>query len=128
VAKRSTKPKTRNHGTMTEAAFFGWLRSQLRRASLRWRPRAEALKRVRRKYVGPNKAQKWEYQCAKCQGWFKGKDVEVDHIISCGELTTFEQLGVFCERLFTEVEGYQILCKATCHQHKTHGTNTHANP
>lgn len=111
---------------MTEAAFFGWLRSQLRRASLRWRPRAEALKAARRKYVGPNKQQKWEYKCSQCGNWFKGKDVEVDHIVPCGELTCFEQLGAFGERLFVEVGGYQVLCKANCHHGKTHGTNTNA--
>lgn len=112
-------PKSRNMGTMTEAAFWSMLRSHLRRLSLRWKPRAECLKRARRTYKGPNKRQKWEYQCCICKAWYSGKEVEADHIVSCGSLKSFEDLAVFTERLLVEVDGWQCICK-TCHNVKTH--------
>ncbi len=104
-------PKTRNSGKMTEAAYFGWIRSQLRRTSMKWGPIAEAKRRARRPYTGPNKRQKWEYQCAICKKWFKGTEIHVDHIIPCGTLTKYEDLPRFVERMLCEVDGLQVLCK-----------------
>ncbi len=105
--------------TMTRAEFFGWIRSALRRLSIKWKPRSDFLKENRRAYTGTNKRIKWEYECKQCGEWKKQALVEVDHIIPCGALTKFEDIGGFCARLFTEKDGYQILCKR-CHQRKTH--------
>lgn len=111
-------PKTRNHGTMTEAAFWGWLRSALRKRSMVWKPVKEAKERARRVYVGDNTRQKWEYQCAHCKLWHPEKHINVDHIIEAGSLTNGDDLKSFVERLFCEVDGFQILCE-TCHHEKT---------
>ena len=101
--------------TWTEAQFFAFIRSALRSACVRWPPRSETLKAARRRYNGPNKRQKWEYQCAICMGWHKGTNVQVDHITPCGELQSFYDLGGFAARLFCEVDGLRVLCKP-CHK------------
>jgi hypothetical protein len=116
-------PKTRNNGTMTEAAFWSMIRSHLRRKTVFWKPKSEAIKRASRKYVGENKRRKIEVQCAKCEGWFARDSVEVDHIIEAGSLRSFDDLSGFLERLFCEVDGFQVLCKP-CHKLKT---NNNAN-
>ncbi len=112
-------PKIRNNGTMTESAFWSFIRSALRNKSRWFKPISEAKRLARRKYRGPNHRQKWEYQCAECKNWFSDKEIAVDHIVECGSLSKAEDLPVFVERLFCEVEGLQILCKDICHKKKT---------
>jgi 5-methylcytosine-specific restriction endonuclease McrA len=68
--------------------------------------------------VGPNKRQKFEYQCNKCKGWFADKNIQVDHKIPAGSLNCAKDLPGFVERLFVETEGLQVLC-STCHGVKT---------
>lgn len=121
MAKKVKKPRvarTRNHFTMTESEFFSFLRSRLRRLSMYWKPISECKKRSRRPYKGKNKLQKWEYQCNVCKGWFKDKQVSVDHIEAAGQLKSFNDLPGFCERLFCEVDMLQSLCE-NCHTEKT---------
>lgn len=110
--------KTRNSGTMTESAFWSWIRSTLRNRSIYWKPRQEILKENRREYKGSNKRQKWEYQCNSCKDWFSQKEIDIDHIIECGNFSK-DTAGEFIERLFCEKEGLQILCKENCHKKKT---------
>lgn len=117
-AKRKLLPRPRNNGTMTESAFWGWLRSGLRQKSRWWKPVAEAKLRARRKYSGSNKRQKWEYQCVECTKWFAEKHINVDHIIQAGTLKCAADLPAFVEKLFCEVDGLQILC-TSCHNRKT---------
>jgi len=112
-------PKTRAGGTWTEARYWQFVRSGLRLLSRRWPPRAEALKRARRAYVGPNPRQKWEYRCAACGRWWMGKEVQVDHLIPCGTIASYGDVGGFVERLLCEVDGFRVLC-LTCHHDKTH--------
>ena len=117
MAKKKV-PKTRCNGTMTEAAFFGMIRGCLRRAARFWKPATLCKTNARRAYKGKNKRQRWEYQCCECGEWFKGDEVQVDHIIPCGTLRCFDDIGPFCERLFCEVDGFQVMCKPH-HQIKT---------
>lgn len=116
MAKKSRVAKTRNHGTMSEAAFFGFIRSSLRNRSRYWKPIAECKKNARRAVAKGR--QKWEYQCNHCKGWFMDKETQVDHIEECGSLKSFDDIGAFAERLFCEIEGFQVLCKE-CHNKKT---------
>lgn len=116
--KRIRVPRTRNHASMTEAAFWSWIRSCLRKRSQAWKPLAEARRRSRRVYRGTNKRQKWEYQCACCKKYFKGDQVVVDHIIPAGSLKCAADLPGFVERLFCEVDRLQVLCNP-CHDKKT---------
>ncbi len=105
--------KVRNNGTMTESAFWSFIRSALRQKSRWFKPISEAKRLARRKYRGPNHRQKWEYQCAECKNWFSDKEIAVDHKQAAGRLSCANDLPGFVERLFCEVEGLQILC----HQH-----------
>lgn len=117
-AKRKLLPRPRNHGTQTESAFWGGLRSALRQKSRWWLPKAEAKKLARRKYVGKNKRQKWEYLCANCKKWYMDKETQVDHIIPAGTLKCANDLPEFVTKLFCEIQGFQVLC-TECHNIKT---------
>lgn len=102
----------------SSAKWWGFLRAKLRNAFTRWPPKYEVLTDARRKYTGKSKQQKWEFRCNICKDWYKQADVEVDHIVACGPLKTWEDLPVFAERLFCSKEGLQVVCK-TCHRTKT---------
>lgn len=102
----------------TEARFFGFLRSALRRASSRWPPKYQCLANAKRPYKGTNKRQKFEYLCAHCGKYFPAKEVSVDHVVPVGTLRCWEDLPGFCERLFCGVDGLQVLCDPS-HAEKT---------
>lgn len=125
VKKRKTKSSKRkvierpfNCSTMTNAGFFGMIRAALRSKSRWYKPIALCKKLAKRPYKGPNKKQRFEYQCNLCKNWFPEKQVSVDHIIPAGKLSKFEDLPGFVQRLFVEVEGLQCLC-SQCHSTKT---------
>jgi 5-methylcytosine-specific restriction endonuclease McrA len=116
--KKSRVPKTRNSGTMTESAFWSFIRSALRQKSRYWKPISEAKANARRPYKGPLKRQKFEYQCNHCKNWFPDKKINVDHICPAGSLKSAQNLPDFIERLFCEVDNLQVLCES-CHNFKT---------
>lgn len=120
-ARKIAKPKAikpRNAGTMTESAFWSFIRSALRQKSRWWKPITECKLKAKRTYKGPNKRQKFEYQCKSCNNWFPEKQINVDHIIPAGSLNCAEDLAGFVDRLFCEQENLQILC-TQCHNIKT---------
>lgn len=119
--KRVVKPRvvrTRNANTQTESQFWGMIRATLRQKSRWWKPVSLCREKAKRKYTGPNKRQKFEYQCANCKKWYSGKDIAVDHIVPAGTLTCANDLSGFIDRLFCEVDGLQCLC-TNCHDIKT---------
>lgn len=104
---------------MTEKAFFGWIRSQLRRVSQRWKPIYGILKEGRRPVTFGDRVQwgnriKFVYQCERCLQWFPRTGIEVDHIVPCGSLRSFEDVGPFTARLLCERPGLRRVCEA-CH-------------
>ena len=103
----------------TEAQFWSFIRSGLRSKSRRWGPLLQALNKAKKPYSGPNKRQKWAYECVSCKGLFQQKEVAVDHITECGSLRSWEDLVPFTQRLFCGIDGYQVLCKE-CHDVKTY--------
>ena len=115
---RVLKEKPRCNGTMTEAAFWAFIRSALRQKSRWWKPIAFAKNAARRVYKGTNRRQKFEYQCNHCKKWFPEKEIDVDHIVPAGTLKTAADLPGFVERLFCEVDNLQVLC-VDCHAVKT---------
>lgn len=115
---KSRAEKTRNSGTMTESAFWSFIRSTLRQKSRWWKPISQCKINSRRAYKGENKRQKYEYQCNHCKGWFSDKEINVDHIIPAGSLKSADDAGAFIERLFCEVDNLQCLCN-DCHRIKT---------
>lgn len=118
TARKPRVQKTRNAGTMTESAFWSFIRSALRQKSRWWKPVTECKQKARRKYSGPGKRQKFEYQCSICMAFYPEKDINVDHIVPAGSLNTAGDLPGFVERLFCEIDNLQVLC-ATCHNKKT---------
>jgi 5-methylcytosine-specific restriction endonuclease McrA len=100
----------------TTAKFWGFIRSKLRAGFTRWPPKYELLNDVRRIVTG--KRHKYEFQCNLCKGWFKQKEVEVDHIVPVGALKCPEDLAGFVSRMFVGKDKLQVVCK-TCHKEKT---------
>lgn len=117
--KRAVKDPFLKHPDWSNAKLFGFIRSALRAAWSRYPPKYLVLAAAKRKYEGPNKRLKWEFQCNECKQYFPQKQISVDHIIPAGSLRSFEDIGPFCEKLFVGVEDLQVLCTAGCHQKKT---------
>lgn len=116
--KKQRAQRTRNAGTWTEAAFFGKLRSCLRRLSMFWKPSLAAIKLAQVSAPGPH-GRKWLFRCASCAGLFMRKEVQIDHVTPVGSLKSLEDLPGFVERLLPEdPAAFQILCKS-CHNKRT---------
>lgn len=83
----------------------------LRRASYRWKPRGEALKKSR--------LERGLYQCNSCKELFKQTDICLDHIFPVvNPKIGFTNWDDYIDRMFPETEGFQVLCKL-CHDVKT---------
>jgi 5-methylcytosine-specific restriction endonuclease McrA len=115
---RTKSPKSRNSKSMTESQFWSFIRSALRQKSRWWKPITECKMKSRRAYKGPNKRQRFEYQCNECKEWFPEKKINVDHIVPAGSLNCAADLPGFVERLFCEIDNLQVLC-SECHNVKT---------
>ena len=109
-------PRTRAGNTWTEARYWQFIRSALRQAYSRYPVKFQVKKDAERTVTGFR--HKYEYQCAKCSGWFTGKEIQVDHIEPAGKLSNYKDLAGFVKRLFCEADGMQVLC-LECHQSKT---------
>jgi 5-methylcytosine-specific restriction endonuclease McrA len=118
-SKRVSKVvKLRNAGTMSEATFWQFIRNSLRRRSIVWKPISLCKERCKRRYTGVNKRQRFEYQCNVCKNYFKGTEIDVDHVIPVGSLQNANDLPHFVEALFCEVDNLQCICRS-CHDAKT---------
>lgn len=116
AVKRANKtPPCPVYEDWTTAKFWAFIRSGLRSKAQRWPPRYEVLAGAKRKYEGDNKRQKFEYLCSLCNRYHPQKDIEVDHIIPCGALSSFDDLPGFVERMFCGKDGLRVVCKP-CHQ------------
>ena len=82
----------------------------LRRMSLRWWARTEAMKRAR--------IERGMYKCAMCTNTFHRKEIQLDHIIPVVSSEGFINFDTFIERLYCQPEGFQVLCEQ-CHDAKT---------
>lgn len=119
MAKRNVE-RPFNSGKMTNAEYFGKIRSLLRRGFMYWSPIMETLNAASRPNQSANKLLKKEYQCIECKEWFKRSDVHVDHIEDCGSLRSYDDVVPFIKRLTMEgIENYQVLCKVKCHLTKS---------
>lgn len=115
---RARTPPFPGYPKWSTAKFWGFLRSALRGGYSKWPAKWDVLNAAKRAYQGTGKQQKWEYLCAECNKWHKGKDVSVDHIIPAGALNSWDDIAGFCQRLFVGEEGLQVLCSG-CHHIKT---------
>jgi len=95
----------------------------LRRLHSRWLPKNIALEQAKtsREFtlVKPKDRSRIAYECFICKGVFRSKEINVDHIIPVVDPESgFSTFDDYIERLFVNVEGYQILC-IECHKIKT---------
>jgi len=91
-----------------------FLRWQLRKISLRWPARTQAMARAR--------VERGAYKCEGCKQIKKAKEIQVDHVVAVVGPEGFTNWDDFIIRLFCSADGYQILC-IDCHQIKTQAEN-----
>ena len=96
---------------------FKWVKRYIELISYKWAPRNKAMQNARRVSQLKDKRTKWQYQCNGCKEWFKGSQIQLDHVKPKG-LYSKETFFVWLDRLFCEVEGFQVLC-VPCHAKKT---------
>jgi len=121
--------KTRNNGTLTEAAFKALIVSGLRDKSRWWKPKQMCIRKAR--------VSKGMYKCAICEqvvhgavwgvyksGKKEGKkrkivNILADHIDPVVDPHVgFQSWDTYIERMFVEEIGYQAACHS-CHSGKT---------
>jgi 5-methylcytosine-specific restriction endonuclease McrA len=112
--------KSRNAGQWTEARYWQAVRSALRRGFRFWGPAKAALMAARVAAPGP-RGRKWLFLCAGCGKLFLRRQVQIDHVVPCGQLTCLEHIPGFLARLTPEdPAAYAVRC-THCHQRKTDG-------
>ena len=110
------KPKPRNNNQWTEARFNTFIKSLLRKGTMRWGP------------VNTTKKKAWvergKYLCKGCEKVVpltvdKKKNVFVDHIHPViNPVEGFTTWDDYIERMFCEERNLQVLCKK-CHDAKS---------
>ncbi len=115
--KKAKVEKPFNAGTMTSAAFWGWIRSALRKKSVMWKPILKVKNDAKIPYIGPNTRRRFSYLCNGCGLAFASTEVSVHHKIECGSLTKASDLPAFVTNLFCEEDGLELLC-TKCHSNK----------
>lgn len=115
---RARTPPFSEYPEWSEAKFWSFLRSTLRSGFSKWPPKWQVLNEAKRPYTGEGKQQKWEYLCNCCGKYYKNKDVSVDHVNPAGQLSNWEHLVPFTQRLAVGTSKLQVLCRE-CHNAKT---------
>ena len=108
--------KTRAGGKWTEARYWSFIRSLLRKGFMTYPVKHHVLGQAKHSVEGQR--HRFEYTCAGCGEGYPAKEVQVDHIKPCGSLNKASDLEGFVSRLSCESSDLQVLCK-TCHQAKT---------
>jgi hypothetical protein len=110
-----------NNGRWTASKFNSFIKSALRSASSRWPPKYTAIQNA---YVGTKVNVRTQrtakhYRCNICEGHFPASEIQVDHIDPVIDPSVgFVDWDTVIERMFCEVEGFQVVCKP-CHKIKT---------
>ena len=108
---------------MSESAFHSYIKSVLRKASMRWKPLNEVKSRAR--------VERGLYKCEQCQSIVPAtaittlkngktkrvKNIAVDHISPVVPVSGFDSWDNVIQRLFCDVDGLQLLCR-DCHEIK----------
>lgn len=101
----------------SNAKFKGWIISLLRRGTMRYPPRNDALRSAKtdKKINVKTGRMAQHYRCAICLGEFPAKEVVVDHIDPCVSPTEgFIDWNTYIERMFCPEENFQVVCE-NCH-------------
>ncbi len=101
----------------TQAAYFSWMRGQIRRSLWSRNPIKNYIKRQAAIPAPAGHRAKKVIQCEFCQKYHAQSKIEVDHIIPAGSLKEWADVGPFMERMLNPTGGYRLLCKPC---HKTH--------
>ena len=117
-----TNLKPRNGGEWTESRYQSFIKSALRGA--RWPQKYKAIQGAYIKDgVNPATGRKCKlHLCCECGGEFPASGVQADHIEPVVPLTGFDSWDALIERLYCEVEGFQVMCRG-CHKIKTKEEN-----
>ena len=108
--------KTHAGDKWTKSRYFQFIRSALRSAFNRYPVKFAAKKAAEKTVTGHR--HRYEYLCAVCDKYYRGNEVQVDHIKPAGTLKDYKDLPAFVQNLFCEADGLQVLCK-DCHKTKT---------
>ena len=110
-------PKTRCGGRWSEGQYKSWIKSFMRRASMRWAPRNDAKKAARYHKKLPNAKGRLVYHstCAHCKEIVPETTSQADHILPVILVTGWDSWDGIIERMFCEKEAFQILC-TPCHK------------
>lgn len=93
-----------------------FVKSTLRKASYRWPWRTAALQRARVAWG--------VYKCEICKKEIEAKEKQLDHTEPVVDVKKgFKGWDSYCERLFTDSSGFQVLC-FDCHATKTKEENS----
>lgn len=124
----STATNLKLNFTEKDIKFFF---NELRKASIIWSGRTEALRMARKKVFvrrakNGKKIFKFHWQCAKCRKWFRNQgDMQVDHIKEIGGVTEFfKSMKQDWNKVFNSFfprpvkKHMQVLC-VPCHSRKT---------
>ncbi len=112
--------KTRCGGRWTESRFQSFIKSTLRRATVRWGVVTDVKNEA---FVGrfinkdTGRLAK-HFKCAGCRGHFPDKLIAVDHVEPVVPVTGFTSWDDIINRMFCEKDNLQVLCKS-CHDIKT---------
>lgn len=117
----------------TKAAYFQWLRGQMRKAWSRHpvkiayaqsrRVKAPVGKQIDKSSGKPKLV--WALPCDQCGGSFPQSNVEVDHIVRAGSFKSWEDCEQWLMGLMQiNFAGLQLLCKP-CHRIKSYA-ETHS--
>ena len=113
--------KPYNGGEWTESRYNSFIKSALRKASIKWPPKYQVLKeaQVGKKINSLTGRTAMHFTCAGCGEGFPAKCISVDHILPVVDPETgFISWDEVITRMFCEKDGLQVLCKA-CHDIKT---------
>ena len=118
---RKLIPKTRCNNTWSESQYSSFIKSALRRASTRWKPKYDTKKqaRLKQKKMGAKGRMVFFSKCNACKKSYPETTCSVDHIIPIIDPATgFTTWDDVIEKLFCDSNNLQVLCK-TCHDKKT---------
>lgn len=117
--KRIEKLKKKDDG-LDEKEACNIMRTNTRKAWMRHPIKLLALDLATEPDLDPNTRTIWKVKCARCEGWFKKNQVEVDHKKGEHSLKTLDDLVQFVLSILdVTTDGLQVLCKP-CHRIKTY--------
>lgn len=119
------KPWVESDVWKTKAAFFAWLRGQMRRSIWSHYPPKNEFKQSKLRPAnkkdydrGISKRTKKVGECVHCGEWFPASKLQVDHLSPAGSLRNTEDILPFVQGLACLKENMALVCKP-CHDVKT---------